>query len=393
MRCVLFYSEVESFNYFTDQLVAEITAKGHETFILDLRSNCISDEHSFSALSEFVSTPADIIITFDGKGIQDQNLIDIWDKLGLFAVNILMDPPFRFHITMCNHPANYLQLCCDMHHVDYTKALFHDHVQYVDFMPHAGTYNGPLDLSDYATKPYDVLFSGTYYEPDSYFNQVNTNVQGNALLKEFYYNLANYVKEHRHLSTDEAALEMMKIMQLDINNEQVKLLLALSEPIDWMVRMYFRGEVIRIIAESGINIALLGRGWENHPSVKAGLPNVTVLSDRVPFAESLEYMSKAKINLNVMPWFKDGTHDRIFNILLRGSLPFTDDSIWLRENFADDESIAYFSLDDLNAIPAQIKHYLDNPSECKRIIQNGYEIVKNNFTFEQITDQILSYFE
>lgn len=36
MRIVLFYSEEESFNYFTDQLVKEFTGRGHETFVLDL---------------------------------------------------------------------------------------------------------------------------------------------------------------------------------------------------------------------------------------------------------------------------------------------------------------------------------------------------------------------
>lgn len=36
MRIVLFYSEVESFNYFSDVLAAQLEARGHETFILDL---------------------------------------------------------------------------------------------------------------------------------------------------------------------------------------------------------------------------------------------------------------------------------------------------------------------------------------------------------------------
>lgn len=40
MRFVLFYSGVESFNYFTDRIVEELGKRNHQCFILDLnRSN------------------------------------------------------------------------------------------------------------------------------------------------------------------------------------------------------------------------------------------------------------------------------------------------------------------------------------------------------------------
>ena len=107
--------------------------------------------------------------------------------------------------------------------------------------------------------------------------------------------------------------------------------------------MYYREKIISIIAEAGIDIWLLGRGWENHPS--ANLSNVHIINDRVPFADTLSVMEKAKINLNVMPWFKAGTHDRIFNILLSGSLPLTDSSKWLKEHFQDKKDIVYYKLD------------------------------------------------
>ena len=36
MRIVLFYSDVESFNFFSDVLAEELRKRGHETFILNL---------------------------------------------------------------------------------------------------------------------------------------------------------------------------------------------------------------------------------------------------------------------------------------------------------------------------------------------------------------------
>ena len=36
MRIALFYTAVESFNFFADQLDQEFRSRGHETFILDI---------------------------------------------------------------------------------------------------------------------------------------------------------------------------------------------------------------------------------------------------------------------------------------------------------------------------------------------------------------------
>ena len=36
MKIVLFYTDTESFNFFTDQLAEQLNIRGHEVFILDL---------------------------------------------------------------------------------------------------------------------------------------------------------------------------------------------------------------------------------------------------------------------------------------------------------------------------------------------------------------------
>ena len=43
MRFVLFYSDVESFNYFTDRIVEELNKKNHECFVLDLRDMSVQE--------------------------------------------------------------------------------------------------------------------------------------------------------------------------------------------------------------------------------------------------------------------------------------------------------------------------------------------------------------
>ena len=102
MRFVLFYSDVESFNYFTDRIVEELNKKNHECFVLDLRDMSRSGEHSFERFNSFLEKKADAAIAFDGLGIKDRIFVELWDSMNTLAINILMDHPLRFHPTMQN---------------------------------------------------------------------------------------------------------------------------------------------------------------------------------------------------------------------------------------------------------------------------------------------------
>ena len=128
MRFVLFYSDVESFNYFTDRIVEELNKKNHECFVLDLRDMSRSGEHSFERFNSFLEKKADAAIAFDGLGIKDRIFVELWDSMNTLAINILMDHPLRFHPTMLRHPRRYIQFCCDRNHVEYVKKYFGESV-------------------------------------------------------------------------------------------------------------------------------------------------------------------------------------------------------------------------------------------------------------------------
>ncbi len=388
MRFVLFYSGVESFNYFTDRITEELVRRGHSGFILDLNDMSGYGEHSFQSFQEFLVEKVDVAIAFDGLGIKDDMFIELWDSMETITCNILMDHPLRFHPTMCRHPKKYIQFCCDRNHVKYVKKYFKQDVENVCFMPHAGTYAGELQLDDYGKRPYDVVFSGTYYNPSGYLTQIDEMFKDNELLRIFYHNLADYMIGNNSETTEQAVLDVVDMMGLSLQSEQIKQLLRFAEPIDWMARMYYREKVVSSIATAGIDMWLLGRGWENHPSSQYS--NIHIINDRVSFKDTLPVMAKAKINLNVMPWFKDGTHDRIFNILLQGSLPVTDSSKWLLDNYVDGRDIAYYSLDACERVPDIINKYLEDEEMAKNVIYNGFIMTAKNFTWSNIVDQILN---
>lgn len=104
-------------------------------------------------------------------------------------------------------------------------------------------------------------------------------------------------------------------------------------------------------------------------------------------------MADARINLNVMPWFKAGTHDRIFNILLQHSLPLTDSSSWIDENFRAGEEIAIYDLERLKELPQIAGELLQNKAKAEEMIERGYQKVRDNFTWANCVDQIIGTME
>ncbi len=393
MRIVLFYSETESLNYFSELLSTELQARGHETFILNLPSLNLpdalaEDPHSLANFSKFVSQKVDAAICFDGLGTREDALIGIWNAWQTVVVDILMDPPLRFHPTFEKHPQKYFLFCCDRDHVDYVKKYFGELVPYVEFMPHVGVIpDKDACIIPYTEKKYDLLFSGTYYKPENFFAETESMFGKDSEVYMLYQYVFEYLKEDTDLTLEQALLGAIENHGFSVNRENLKTLLHCSAPVDWAIRMYERGRVVQILADAGIELHLLGRGWENHSS--AGYPNVHRIDDRIPYAGTLPYMANAKINLNVFPWFKSGTHDRIFNTLLQHSVPLTDSSRWVAENFTDGEDIALYDLKHLEMLPDIVNNLLKDPERAEVIIQKGYEKVIHNFTWSDCTDWIL----
>lgn len=386
MRIVLFHSDTESFNYFTDQLVLEFQSRGHETFILDLR---FQDQHNFEEFSSFVSTKVELAVCFDSMCLRTEEMIRILDAWNTVVVDILMDPPLRFHPFLEHHTKNYILFCCDLDHVDYVKKYFGSSIANVSFMPHAGTAPNPASpIIPYSKRHYDILFSGTYYRPFNMLADMDRLMDGSPALRNFSHHVYQNLTKHSDLNIEQAVRLTLEQENWTVSEDFVKTVFGTLNHVDWAVRMYWRSEVITVLAESGLELYLLGRGWENHPS--ASYPNVHRISDRIPFEETLSAMADAKINLNVFPWFKSGTHDRIFNSLLQHSLPLTDSSRWVDETFTDGWDIALYSLKNLEELPAIAEKYLKNPNLAESVISRGYEKTIREFTWKNCVDQILS---
>lgn len=71
------------------------------------------------------------------------------------------------------------------------------------------------------------------------------------------------------------------MFHMEVTPDKLLSLFRFSEPIDLRARMFFREKVITTLIDSGADVWLLGRGWQNHPSF--GAPNMHQINERVPF--------------------------------------------------------------------------------------------------------------
>ncbi len=388
LRIVQFYSETESFNFFTDRLAEELLKRGHEVFICDLDDISCKTEHSYDHLNRFLEKKVDVVICFDGIGTREEQFIRQWDKHGAVVLDILMDPPFRFHPTLERHPKEYILFCCDKEHVEYVKKYFPEEVPNVIFMPHVGSVieeKGPT--IPYKDRKYDILFSASYLHPQSQMEKIKDLFPGQPDVWRFYWQMFEDLVTDSSLTIEKAVLGTLQKFDLSISDEMLKMLLNRSLYVDWAIRMYHRGRVVMALAEAGLDLYLLGPGWEDHPS--ASYRNVHRLDAMVPYRQTLTFMGDARINLNVMPWFKAGTHDRIFNTLLQHSLPFTDPSSWIIDNFTDGEDIVLYELDHLEQLPELVNQFLTDIARAEEIIQKGYSKVRRDLTWSNCADWII----
>lgn len=386
LRIVLFDSYVESFNFFTDQLEAELKARGHETFTLDLRDEGM--RQSEACLEQFAKKKIDGVIGFDTLGVRSDSLRDIWNRHGAVAVDILMDPPLRFHPALENPPENYRLFCCDREHVEYVKEYFGQNVRNVNFMPHVGVLpKSGSRVIPYRERSYDILFCGTYYRPEDKMAELKRICPEDSDSYRLYQRTFENLKKNSGLSVWKGLLFTIEELGWYVPDPVLRQMFSASDCVDWAIRMYQRERVVTELAKAGLTIHLLGRGWENHPC--AGLPNVRRIDDRIPYGDTLAYMGDARINLNVMPGFKKGTHDRIFNTLLQHSVPLTDPSSWIRENFTDGVDIALYDLDRLKQLPEIAERLLTDERLAERIIETGYRKAAAAFTWSHCTDWIL----
>jgi glycosyltransferase involved in cell wall biosynthesis len=368
-KCIAMFkgqSQYDSLIIFLNEIASGFRNLGYEVDIIDL-----TDENVFKYLGDIVGKNYDFTFSFQG-GINTLKLDNGDVYLNLISnkhITYIVDHP-TYHLQRLQQPVNNLTvLCVDNDASNLVKTFPAVRESY--FMPLAGikgSTNKPM-----SKREIDVLFTGTYSKPESVKSEF---LKCSENLQIFFNEVSDYLISNVHETIDGALKRYLEALNIPIDND-VKYIeyIPIGSSIDSYVRSYFRDKIIRLLVDSGVKVHVYGNGWDAFECNKS---ENLIIHEPLNYMKILEVMENSKIVLNIMPWFKDGFHDRIPCAMLNGAVCVTDSSKYIDKEFKDNEDIVLYSLEKLDELPNTIKNIIQNEELMEGIASRGYDNAAKN---------------
>ena len=390
-RIVMMEGGVETLSYFSHQMAGEFQKLGYAVFFYDLKQ----EESSAGKLRKFIRPRETVLVTFNFQGLEKEagvyreGIGYLWDTYHIPCYNIAADHPYFYDDRLKDLPEKYRHISIDRRQKAYFEEFYPEYVSR-GFLPLAGTglrqgedeaktgKAGAQGDAEQAAPCYDVILTGNYtklsfFEP--YINWINEEYAA------FYRGIIDDLLEHPACTVEEVALAHCEREMGKEPNDQLRIALHKMIFIDLYVRNYWRGKAVRTLVNAGIPVHVVGKGWEELEDVRH--PQCLKLHPQTDSVTCLEMLADAKVSLNVMPWFKDGAHDRVFNSILNGAVCVTDPSCYLEEELHEGEGVCYVALQDMDALPEKVKDLLQNDSGRNEIVRRGRAIVEQKHTWAE----------
>ncbi len=428
-KVIFFRGAVETLGYFSEQLASGCRDMGMDVYFVDYERLF----ETVGGLSRFAQRGDAALLTFNFIGLRGEGFFNgengrpIWESLVSEYFIILVDHPLYYHSCLLSVPDNATVFCIDREHAAYIRRFYPGVL--AKFMPTAGNvlpgadgdFSGPdgdfsradCDLPreggvadgggapfgtdraansphgrgfiPYEKRRYGIVFTANYVPPEQLYERIDG---ADPEYKTFYRGILDDLLESPSQSVDvvmerHIAREIGNVSDGDIRAAMSGMIL-----LDLCARTILRGEIVRELAEADVPVAVFGADWDKLPCKKPW--NILGERRQVSSADCVRAVADARVSLNVMPWFKDGAHDRVFTAMLQKTVSLTDDSRYLRREFDDGEDLVFFSLEGRRFLPDLARMLLCNAGEAARIAENGYKKAAGRHTWRARAREIFS---
>lgn len=378
--CIIGRSQYGSVRRFVLEIAEQMTLCGMQVTILD----GTNEREYYKQRKQVIQQNFDVVFSINGMLLdQEESLNVLLKNKPLYCVYLMDHPAYHYKRLMTKYPY-VLVLTPDRYHMRYVDDYL-ENIYATSFLPHGGCC---LESDIYwVQRLYDITFMGSYTSPDKVREQFQKyplfiaemmRVTAEKMLKccgsTLETTVEHYLEEHEIKVSKEEFIEL-------INECRV---------VDKYVRAVSRDKVIRTLVEAEIKVHVFGDGWGEF-ICDSEKKKYLVIHSRLNYEESLNIVTNSKISLNVMPWFKDGSHDRVISAMLCGAVCLTDDSKWLQEEFQEGDTIYYYSLNGIKYLPAKVKSILESPEKSEKVAMNGKRIAQQRHTWAHRALEVLDY--
>lgn len=335
--------------------------------------------------------------TFNFNGIAGEeglysNGSSFWNETGIPVVNMVVDHPLYYHRYENMIPANYVQISIDENHEKYLKRFCPD-IKSGGFIPLGGTglneKHAVVKESNYLKiqdRPIDVVFTGNY-TPITILRKHLEGMEQEYI--DFYESILEEVKSNPHELVEAVAERRLKEELGNLTDQQLKTCMPNMMYVDLAVRFYYRGLAVAALADNGIKVHTYGAGWN---MLECKHPENIIQGGSVDSLKCLEVISQSKLSLNVMPWFKAGAHDRIFNSMLNGAVCVSDGSTYINRKFLNHNDIEIYSLKALKDYPEDLAEnvasLLADMEHMQEMADNAYHKAVKQHSWQKRAEKI-----
>ncbi|MBO5483683.1 MAG: glycosyltransferase family 1 protein [Lachnospiraceae bacterium] len=373
-------SQYDSTRIFFNEIKREWERLGLEIDLLDSY-----DETAYIQIrKKLQSRSYDAVVTINGMLLEkESDLRKMILKDGIIYATMLMDHPLIHHERLRTSYPYCLVLSPDKKHVDYLRR-YYPNIWKTGFLAHGGC-QAQKRVVPYGERTFDLSFMGSYNRPEEIWQEIEGYPEQMKILME---NCVYYLLHHTEKTLEEAMEKVFYQFGIEIPWEEFAPIASEFRAVDRYVRCYYRDKVLRILLENEIEVHVFGDGWER---MELSGSSRLQIHGRVGYQESLEIVADSKISLNVMPWFKEGSHDRVFSAMLNGAVCLTDSSEYLKEECKEGTNLLCYSLDNLEQLPFLVRSVLDDVERGRSIAEAGKKLAEQKHTWAVRGREFLEY--
>lgn len=369
------YNLYESKRRFTAGFKEALDRKGIETAVFDWQKK----DPGENFLESIRSFQPDLILSFNSFAPASSGK-QIWELLDIPTLFCIVDPCL-YYANLQPHP-NLLLSSVDRYD---TEILKQNGYSKVFFMPHAvDAVKG--EARD--EKVIDILLTGSCYDYESLkedweaklpaaVHRVLENASERVLGPGCVPLLQALVDAWNDSGLDGAAIDFYGLFYY----------------LDYYTRGLDRINLIKSF--KNVPVHVFGDLAKDHPSARKGwgyylqdMPNVTIYSP-LRYEAALKMQNKAKFCLNSMPFFKNGSHERILTSLSAGAVPITSESLWTKEEFDDGEDLLIYQPGSYEGLEEKVLRLLADENRRKEIAFIGRNKVQSLHTWDNRAELLL----
>jgi glycosyltransferase involved in cell wall biosynthesis len=368
-------SQYDVMNSFTTDLADAFSELGYDPKIISItKPNWLTE-----IINVLKSKHVAFFFSFNTAGVQlRSNDKALFDVLHVPLFTFLVDHPVYLLSRLNVDIQNFIVSCVDEDHVSFIKKYLDKSFQCL-FIPH-GASQKQVDIHWNSKRPIDILFSGTYVEPQEIQKKLVTTLGKYA---ELYDKIINASLYETFQPLEKTLTNIFTEESIDINDIPMAMFYQILLDTDKYVRNVRRKMIIEQLSHLDARVEVYGNGWSK------------IANDfkRINFYPPINYekiqskMGKSKIVLTVLPNFTAGGHERVFSSMSQGALSLVNENRYFQAHFSQDELVTYSFKENIRT---KVRQILSNPEKLQHVAKSGQAKVMESHTWLNRAEQIIS---